>query len=73
MYLELRIFLQAFILENQIFIRFNIFDLSSPWGVWNGFAIFLKLFNVILLRYCNSWQVGPISKISFLDNKIKYV
>ena len=47
MYLELRIFLQAFILENQIFIRLNIFDLSSPWGVWNGFAIFLKLFIVI--------------------------
>ena len=40
MYLELRIFLQAFILENQVFIQYNMLDLSSPGGVRNGFAIF---------------------------------
>ena len=32
--------LQAFILKNQVFIPYNMLDLSSPRGVRNGFAIF---------------------------------
>ena len=47
MYLALRIFLQAFILENQVFIRYNMFDLSSPWGVRNG----LQFFENLLMSY----------------------
>ena len=47
MYLEFIIFSQVFILENQVFIRYNMLDLSSPWGVRNVFAIFWKLVNVI--------------------------
>ena len=47
MYLELGVFLQAFILESQIVIWYNMLDLSSPWGVPNGFAIFFKSVIVI--------------------------
>ena len=38
MYLELGIFLQAFILENKGVFQYNMLDFSSPWGGRNGFA-----------------------------------
>ena len=39
MYLKLRTFLQAFILANQVFIRYKMLDFSLPLGVRNRFAI----------------------------------
>ena len=42
MYLKLRTFLQAFILANQVFIRYKMLDFSLPLGVRNRFAILKK-------------------------------
>ena len=42
MYLELRFFLQAFILENSVFIRYNMLDLSKKG---------LRFFENLLMSY----------------------
>ena len=42
MYLELRFFLQAFILENPVFIRYNMLDLSKKG---------LRFFENLLMSY----------------------
>ena len=71
MYLELGIFLQAFILENQVFFNIICLICLHPEVSEMGLQFFENL--IMSLRYCNSWQVDPIYKMSFLDNKIKYV